>query len=142
MIYSKIRNFLFLLTVLFVNTLCSTEESPIPNVSVSVTIDPNTLAQLGVNSSMYYRGTAGIKGIIIYKESDGNYFAFERLCPYNPDDNCAVEIDNSGISATCPCCNSQFALYIDGGAVLKGPAAYPLKQYQTSYSGGRLYISN
>jgi nitrite reductase/ring-hydroxylating ferredoxin subunit len=138
--YSKIRKILFLLFVLFVNTFCSTEEHPVPNVSVSVTIGPTTLAQLGVNSSMYYSGTAGIKGIIIYKESEGNYLAFERLCPYYPNDDCAVDIDDSKISAKCPCCGSEFSLIF--GTVLNGPAKFSLKQYQTYFTGTRLEITN
>src|SRR5512138_610946 len=105
MMYSKITKFLFLLSILFLNTFCSKDnQHPIPNVSFSVEVPSTLLVQMGVNTSMFYTGSipAGVKGVIIFKKSDYEYDAYERLCPYYPNESCDLDIDN-GITATCPC---------------------------------------
>lgn len=143
MMYSKIAKFLFLLSIFFLNTNCSKDEQhPIPNVSFSVEVPSTLLVQMGVNTSMFYTGSdpAGIKGVIIFKKGDNEYEAYERLCPYYPNETCALDINN-GITATCPCCKSEFSL-VFGGSVMEGVAKYPMKVYQTSLVNGRLFIMN
>jgi nitrite reductase/ring-hydroxylating ferredoxin subunit len=140
--YSKITKFLFLSSILFLNTFCSKEDrNPIPNVSFEVTIPKTTLVQMGVNSSMIYNGgtPGGVKGIIIYKKGDNEFVAYERLCPNYPNDECSLNIDNS-ITATCPCCKSKFSLVF--GSVMEGVAKHALKEYQTTFNGNYLYIMN
>lgn len=140
--YSKITKFLFLLSILFLNTYCSKDDRhPIPDVSFAVEVPLTLLVQMGVNTSMFYTGStaAGIKGIIIFKRGENEYAAYERLCPNYPNDNCALDIDNA-ITATCTCCKSKFSLIF--GTPLEGVAKYPLKQYETSVIGGRLSIMN
>jgi Rieske Fe-S protein len=139
--YSNLRKILIVGFLFFCFQNCSEDADYIPNVSVNVSVDPNTLAQIGIGSSGYCPTLAGVKGIIIFHDIE-QFYAFERLCTNYPNDTCAVNIDASKITATCPRCGSQFSLY-DGSVInSNSPAKHSLKQYQTSYDGSRLYISN
>jgi nitrite reductase/ring-hydroxylating ferredoxin subunit len=137
--YSKIK--IFLVSILIITCFLGCEEAPnnMPDVSVNIQIDPASLAQIGIGTAGYCPISGGIKGIIIYHDND-QYYAFDRLCTNYPNDNAAITIDDTKITATCPVCGSQFLL--TDGSVLNSPAKYPLKQYQASIVGNRLYISN
>jgi nitrite reductase/ring-hydroxylating ferredoxin subunit len=139
--YSKIKKIFLLVSLAILSFQCSDEKHPVPNVEVYVSVDNVTLSQIGIGTAAYYNGEAGIRGIIIYHESQNTYFAYERLCTYYPSDDCAIEIDTDNeIVAKCPCCGSEFSLWT--GDVLKAPAKWYLKRYRTNLSGGRLYITN
>ena len=85
-------------------------------------------------------GDGGVKGVIVVRQSAGTYLAFERNCPYQPYDACAlVSIDRSRLFLRDSCCNSQFDLK---GQITGGPTPRPLKQYSTSLQGSLLTITN
>ena len=86
-------------------------------------------------------GNGGVKGVIVVRQSAGTFLAFERNCPYQPYDVCAlVSLDrNSKLFMRDSCCTSQFDLK---GQVTGGPAPLPLKQYSVSVQGNLLSISN
>lgn len=82
----------------------------------------------------------GIKGIIVVRQPDNTYRAFERNCPYQPYNACAlVTLDRSGLFMKDTCCGSQFNLQ---GQVTGGPSPLPLLQYGTSLQGTQLNILN
>jgi nitrite reductase/ring-hydroxylating ferredoxin subunit len=86
-------------------------------------------------------GNGGVKGVIVVRQNANSYLAFERNCPYQPYDACAlVSLDrNSSLFMRDSCCNSQFNLQ---GQVTGGPASRPLKQYSVSQQGSLLSIAN
>lgn len=86
-------------------------------------------------------GDGGVKGVIVVRQSQGVFLAFERNCPYRPYDACAlVSLDrNSRLFMRDSCCNSQFDLK---GQITGGPTSRPLKQYSTSLQGTLLNITN
>ena len=86
-------------------------------------------------------GNGGVKGVIVVRQSDGTFLAFERNCPYQPYNACAlVSLDrNSKLFMRDSCCTSQFDLK---GQVTGGPAPLPLKQYSVSVQGNLLSIIN
>ena len=86
-------------------------------------------------------GDGGVKGVIVVHQTGGIYLAFERNCPYQPYNACAlVSIDrNSRLFMKDSCCNSQFDLR---GQITGGPTPRPLKQYSTSLQGTLLNITN
>lgn len=82
----------------------------------------------------------GIKGIIVVRQADNTYRAFERNCPYQPYNACAlVSLDRSGLFMKDTCCGSQFDLQ---GYATGGPNPLPLLQYSTSVQGTQLNILN
>ena len=86
-------------------------------------------------------GTGGVKGVLIVRQNASSYLAFERDCPYQPDNACArVGFDTSPAPfLRDSCCGSQFSLQ---GQVTGGPAPRALVQYSTSLSGNLLTITN
>ena len=86
-------------------------------------------------------GNGGVKGVIVVRQSAGTFLAFERNCPYQPYNTCAlVSLDrNSKLFMRDSCCTSQFDLK---GQVTGGPAPLPLKQYSVSVQGNLLNITN
>lgn len=86
-------------------------------------------------------GDGGVKGVIVVRQSAGIYLAFERNCPYQPYDACAlVSLDrNSRLFMRDSCCNSQFDLQ---GQITGGPSPRPLKQYSVSLQGTQLNVTN
>ncbi len=110
-----------------------------PYVKVDERLHIHTdLANLGIGSSMAING--GLNGIILYRESNMSFKAFDRTCPYEPLHNCAVDLEDE-LFAVCPCCDSRFVLPNEGMPD-RGPASRPLKQYRTYISGEILYITN
>ncbi len=114
----------------------------VPNVPVEINIyttDP-LFFNLQVTGGWEYI-TGGSRGILIYRSSNNDFLAFDRHCPYKVDDPCGqVKVNSTNISAVDSCCGSQFSI-IDG-SVQKGPAAMPLKLYQTTFDGSVLHIFN
>jgi len=85
--------------------------------------------------------TGGSKGIIIYRYSPDEFRAYDRHCTFLPEEGCRVTIDNTDIFAVdSECCNTKFLL-VDGAPV-DGPAAIGLLQYNTSFNGNVLWITN
>lgn len=118
----------------------SSNHPVIPNVPVNT--------QLNINSQLYPElrqdgGYAylpeGYKGIIVVRQNAGSYLAFERTCTYDPGNDCLLEVDQSRLYITDPCCGSQFNLQ---GQVIGGPAISALRQYRTSLVASTLYITN
>lgn len=141
MIKSKV---LFFFICLLSLAGCKDIHQVIPSVPVNISVDTNTeLANLGVGSTMPCPREGGYMGILIYRESLYEYYAYETTCTYFPNDTSAVVAEKNGTIAVCPKCGSTFIITADGALVNKGPASMPLKQYRTSYDqSGRLFIYN
>jgi Rieske Fe-S protein len=120
---------------------CDKEKfSVIPYVPVYLTVNLNIVNDLMVpGNSVIFTGQ-GYGGIVIYCFEPGNiYYAYDGACTHEISTSCRVR--NEGVLATCPCCNSQF--FLMGEAYpSKGPATFPLQQYQTSVMGTTLRIYN
>jgi nitrite reductase/ring-hydroxylating ferredoxin subunit len=119
--------FLFIFPVIFFSQ-CKKSPDPIDSVQVDVYLDPslpsnNNLTVVG--GWIYVNG--GVKGIVVYRRSPDEYVAFERNCPYLPQNKCAVKVEPSNLIVSDACCGSQFQ--ISDGIVIKGPATRGLKQY-------------
>lgn len=85
--------------------------------------------------------TGGVRGIILYRVNSATYFAYERNCSFRPNEACAtVNVHNSGLFMTDPCCNSSFN-FSDGNPS-GGPAWRQLQRYRTQLSGSTLTISD
>ncbi|SFQ64838.1 hypothetical protein [Hymenobacter arizonensis] len=120
---------------------------PYAPVNLSINITNQQYATLRVDNgavTLPVRGPAGdggVKGVIVVRQSANTFLAFERNCPYQPYEACAlVSLDrNSRLFMRDSCCNSQFDLR---GQITGGPTQRPLKQYSTSLQGTLLSITN
>lgn len=85
--------------------------------------------------------TGGSQGLIVYRANIDEFVALDRHCPYQPENLCRVNVDESDIIARdSACCHSAFLL--NGGLVTEGPAAANLQRYNTSFNGTTLRIYN
>ena len=114
----------------------------VPNVQVNEYISLN-LPQYNdlnfISGWVYLNG--GYNGLLAYRVSEDVINVYDRQAPYEVDDRCRISVDaNNSTTCTDTCSGSQWLLL--DGQVLKGPASYPLKQYQTSFDGNNLTISN
>ncbi|MET4105716.1 hypothetical protein [Hymenobacter sp. UYP22] len=89
------------------------------------------------NGAVYVKG--GVRGIIVVRQNANTYLAFERNCPYQPQDTCARVKVEPFLRLYDACCNSQFSLQ---GQPQGGPASRALRQYSTALSGNTLTITN
>ncbi len=129
-----IKYFLFI-AILFLsaNSCDKIQDSQVPDVPVSFTIDLNIFNDLLIPGNSRLFPNVGFGGIIVTYEPEGNYSAYDATCTYEISQNCRIK--NEGILGTCECCDSQFIL--TGGAYpAKGPAAAPLKNYRVSSING------
>jgi Rieske Fe-S protein len=135
----------FLSSILFIillfNSSCKSDNPyNIPYVPVNFYVYPNTIdSDLGVSKFKYF--SYGYRGIVIYRMGTDQFLAYDRACTFDSDNTTAIiKVDASGLFAACPVCGSRYEL-IDGYPI-KGPAKNPLLQYQATYDGFKVYISN
>ncbi|HKJ43896.1 MAG TPA: hypothetical protein VKA27_17495 [Sunxiuqinia sp.] len=128
----------FLVLLMVISTACKDNyNTSIPYVDVNFSINlVNHNALTTVGTPVFFNG--GYGGIVVINTGT-SYSAYDVTCPYEVDFKCRVEAD--GVIATCPCCGSQYNL-LEGGYVVNGPSAEPLKQYHVNASGDILHITN
>ena len=115
----------------------------------AATITPNSLG-LGVLSfSSPHLPSINIgqavygNGIILYRISQYEFAAYDITCTYRADiDYCALDMGTNWLIPKCPCCDSEFNLLLEGAPPISGPAAMPLKEYNTFIRNNQLYIKN
>jgi Rieske Fe-S protein len=140
LILKCLKYFNFFLFLAIVSPSCDKlNESPIPDVYVSFTVDLNIYNDLYVpGNALYFPGT-GFGGVIISCFEPGVYYAFDATCTDEASRSCLVlkneEFEHcpclfQDFILECTCCGSQFSS-IDG-SVFRGPASIPLKHYNVS----------
>lgn len=123
---------------------CKKDSQPgqVPNIYVDINIyttDPLFSNLNPVGGWTYVSG--GSKGILVYRKSNTEFMAYERHCPYRPQDPCGqIEVDLTNLQAVDSCCSSKFLL--TDGSVTIGPSPFPLKFYQNTFDGNVLHIFN
>src|ERR1700748_246505 len=121
---------------------CGKNSDPIPNVSVNFELplsDPR-LTGLNIAGGVVLISGYGVAGLIIYREPDGSYVAYDRCSSYQPEKHCAVTVDQPGFTATDPCSGSMFSMA--DGTPVKAPATKSLRQYAVSVSNFEIFVSN
>ena len=110
---------------------CDTSQDNIPYIYVDIYIDLNKPEFFELNAiGNYVYITGGYQGIIVYRSSLDEFFAYERTCSYDID--CRVDVDEKTGYMIDTCCGSEFSLSMDG-VVAKGPATLPLRKYKAIY---------
>lgn len=138
----KLRILFFLFIPLILSSCKKDRNTPVPFVNVNITLytnDPEFVDLNSVGGWTYITG--GSRGILIYRASNNSFKAYDRHCTYDSSNSCAlVSVELSNITAYDDCCGSKFL--ITDGSVTQGPANLPLKEYQTSFDGSVLRITN
>ncbi len=127
----KITRYFVLTAFILLNSVsCDKEQnSLIPNIPFSFTINLNIINELTVPGNSYYFPNTGFGGVIVYCELPGSYYAFDAACTNEVSQNCKVK--NDGVLGTCDCCGSKFIL-LGGGFPTEGPATAALRNYQVA----------
>ena len=118
--------------------------SVIPYVYVNMNFNPTNIIEFNIPGGSYYFANAGFGGIIVFRDlidSSNPFLAFDATCTHETSQSCRVAADGSGL-AKCPCCGSVYILFGGNGSPTSGPAIEPLKQYRTTYTGGRIIVTN
>lgn len=116
-------------------------EGRIPDVPVNfraALTDPR-LSRLNSAGGAVAFENYGVAGLILYNTGT-QIVAFDRCSSVNPQQRCAVILDDPTLTATDPCSGAKYAL-TDGGPV-KAPAVRPLKQYLVTIAGNILLVTN
>ncbi len=99
------------------------------------------LANVGIGTTKVVSGE-GVNGILLYRESDLVFYAYDRTCTLWPEHEEAVLEDSIFFGVfECPDCNSTY-LVMNGAEPNSGPARYPLVEYHASIQGDILHIYN
>lgn len=122
---------------------CKKDQQYVPAAYVNLTVyvnDPQNLALTTVGGWMYFSG--GYKGLIIYRKGQNEFVAYDRCCPYLPEESSSiVSVDTANnVLVEDHSCSSQFLL--SDGSTVGGPAVVPLKMYRTVFNGTELLVTN
>ncbi len=112
---------------------------PYVPVSINININQPDFFNLTVPTGWVYI-TGGSRGIIIYRNSTDEFTAIERHSTFEPENQCAVAVDDDGVIISDPCSDSQWL--INDGSIVGGSTSQPLIQYETSFQDPFLYITN
>ncbi len=132
---------------LFVLCICffgcgKTDSSYVPDVPVNFQAplsDPR-LSALSVAGGAVLINGYGVSGLVIYHLPSGGYTAYDRCSAYEPQNRCAVTLDNPAFTVTDPCSGSKFSL--NDGSPVKAPATRSLKMYAVSVNFNEIFVSN
>ena len=133
-----------------------------PILPTSITIYPNTMQYQELNFvSGWLYITSDVestsRGIIIYRMSDTEFLAYDRLPPNEPDACTDSQGNTTRMVVDFPFvvdhCNNAYYNILNGQIIIREPdmvpnfptdgtTIYPLIQYHTTYDGSRLTISN
>jgi Rieske Fe-S protein len=116
---------------------------PYAYVNFSINLElPSNYRLVTTGGSEYYTANSPSRGVVVYHYMPDEFMAYERTCPYNPENAKAIVEDYPGWSGLVidKSCGSVYSL--SDGSVVKGPAHLPLKQYHTSFDGVNIYIRN
>lgn len=121
---------------------CGKTEDVVPSVPVNFQVsktDPRMAALNSAGGSVLISGH-GVAGLIIYRQANGGYSAYDRCSTYQPEKLCAVTPDESGFTVTDPCSGAKFSL--SDGSPVKAPATKSLRAYSVNVSNFEIFVSN
>ena len=134
---------LVLLLSAVISPSCETNRGQIiPYVQVHVDLDLYAeLGSMGISTTRIIPDE-GYRGIVLYREDDLLFHAYDMTCTEYPEHDKAIVRDTvfDGVYK-CPECDSRYVI-INGAYPDSGPAGFPLVEYRTSIQGNLLLITN
>ncbi|MCQ2975851.1 MAG: hypothetical protein MJ211_13705 [Bacteroidales bacterium] len=142
----KTKLFFVVLIFTIFSLSCETEENPVPDVRVDFEFSLNNAQYSNLqNPGGWVYLTGGYNGIFVYNVDCDTYYAYDRSCTANNKHTCLVYDEKEHCllhTDTCENCSSKFSVPLKG-AVIQGPAKFPLRQYEVyKTQNGRLRITN
>lgn len=139
------KSITYLLFIFLFSGCTDNNNDTFPYVRVNITIDMQNPLYLDLHnvggSAIVENEGYNQNGVIVYRSGLEEFKAYDCTCTYEILNNCSIkQSETSIVKAICPCCKSEFELVY--GSVTVSPAIIPLKEYQTSYNGVFLNISN
>ena len=133
-----------------------------PILPYPITIYPNTMQYQALNTiSGWIYITSDVestsRGIIVYRESETEFLAYDRMPPNEPDACTDSQGHTTRLVVDFPFvvdqCNNAHYSILDGQIIIRvpdmipnfptdGTVVYPLIQYHTTYDGYKLTITN
>jgi len=133
-----------------------------PILPTPITIYPNTLQYQELNFiSGWLYITSDVestsRGIIVYRQSDTEFLAYDRMPPNEPDACTDSQGNTTRMVVEFPFvldrCNNAYYNILNGQLIVREPdmipsfptdgtVVYPLIQYHTNYDGSKLTITN
>lgn len=121
---------------------CGKDNSAIPDVLVDFNspLAAPSLSRLNSAGGAVFISGYGYAGLIIYRRPDNVYVAYDAASTVNPQQKCAVTIDDPSLTATDPCSGGKFSL--NDGSPVKAPAKIALKRYQVNVTSSGISVIN
>lgn len=133
-----------------------------PVLPAPITIYPNTNQYYNLNFvSGWLYITSDVestsRGIIVYRQSDTEFLAYDRMPPNEPDACTDSQGNTTRLVVDFPFvvdrCNNAYYNILNGQLIVREPdmipdfptdgtMVYPLIQYHTTFDGSKLVISN
>ncbi len=108
-------------------------------------LTPLTYTYVSASTNNLGASAAGYdyNGIIVFRLSEEEFYAYDRTCPYDYEVNKkSVKVNVvDDIFAVCPSCGSKFALSANGTPA-SGVSPYPLKNYRAGFNGQLVHVYN
>ena len=150
---SKIIILITVLTAVSLNSCKKSKNDVIPDVYVDFYLnlgdpeffDLNAIgnAKIITSSTNNWGSDAagyGGNGIIVYRSTLDEFYAYDRTCPYDFAVNGkSIKVNIDGIFAVCPECGTTYALP-SYGTPYSGVGRYPLKNYKTIFNGQIVHV--
>lgn len=118
---------------------CGKETNQVPNVGVNLVgfFTPEQISALNKDGAIFLNG--GIAGVIIAYNPLNGYKAFDRCSTVNPENKCAVTLENA-YTVTDPCSGAKYSLL--DGTPSKAPAKIALRTYSIRVTGNNYQVTN
>ena len=139
----------FLVILVFLLGALSCDDTPFnpntPDVYINFEIYPNSTMYYELNTIagwMYVNAPWPSRGIIIFRHPSGEFKAYERQSPNEPDycgESSRLIVDSPFVVDTC--LDVKYSI-LDGSIITPGYNGYPLIEYRTQYDGHTLRVFN
>ncbi|MBK3517475.1 Rieske (2Fe-2S) protein [Carboxylicivirga marina] len=144
------KKLITLLLIPFFTLACQKDSVEIiPNIRFTAEINLDNPQYSGSNPFIVMPGGTnryvGINGVVVFEVTPTEFYAFDLMCTHQHDKTGSFfveEVNKGDVVLKCPECGSEFNVAAEYGSIVKGPAKWPLKRYQTSVSGSILRIWN
>jgi hypothetical protein len=136
LVSSKRNTLKVLITVAVMLFFASDMQAQASFAPININLSYPQYQRLRLDGGYQYIDDGGMKGIILYRQDESTYIAYERLCSL--DDEPPVSVDGSGLFMKG--CGSTYSF--SDGYPTGGPATRPLMKYRTSLTGNMLVITD